>query len=170
MPGHTVLRNGHILFYSSSVIHKARLHSGIGVLFSCNTGRIRVHVTYPPLVCKYPFVNFASSGDSLRLVAHQVVGRVRNSRGGGLRGCTAASSPRCGGVIRVVTSHFNLDSLGFGALRALMRTVKLPGYGMYARYFSNSDYFWWRGGGVLVGGDHSLFNGSQLFFCFCERM
>lgn len=141
VPGHTVLRKGHLLFYSSSVIHNARLHSGIGVLCSCKTGRMRVHVTYPPLVCKYPFVNFASSGNSVRLVAHHVVGRVRNSRGTGLSGCTAASSPRCGRLMRHVHTHFKLASLGFGALRALVRTVNLPGYGIYARYFSNSDYF-----------------------------
>lgn len=155
VPGHTVLSNGHLLFYSSSVIHKARLHSGMGILCRYNTGRIRVHVTYPPLVCTYPFINFATSGGTLRLVAHHVVGRLRKSRGGGLRGCTAANSPRCRGVMSVVTGHFNLSSLGFGALRALVRTVNLPGYRIYARYFSNDDRFWWllmASGGCVRGG------------------
>lgn len=92
-------------------------------------------------MCDYPFMKFATSGDSVRLVAHHIVGRLRNSRGGGLSGCTAANSPRCRGVISIVHRHFKLSSLGFGALRALIRTVKLPGYGVYARYFSNDDRF-----------------------------
>lgn len=140
VPGGTVLGNGHILFYSSDVIHNARLHSGIGILFSrTNLGRYRVHVTYPPLICNYPFVGFASSGDSVRLVAHEVVRGFRNSTGGGLRGCTAANSPRCREVISRVTGRLKLAALGFGAVRRLIRTVNLPGYRMYARYFSNDD-------------------------------
>ncbi len=131
----SLVASGGLLFISSSVIHKARLGRAISFLCSGNTGSMRVHSTYPPVVCNYGCLGFSHTASSVRLVTHQVVFRLRNRRNvGRVSRCSSSGARHNGGLHHTVTSGFGFTSLRFRALSNVIRTVNLPHRCLYACY------------------------------------
>lgn len=70
-----IIRNGDIIVISSSVIHKAADGHVIALLGRTKTGRIRIHVSSPPLVCP-DFCNVSVDGSTRLVTTGVAISRV----------------------------------------------------------------------------------------------
>lgn len=141
LPNRQMLEGKKVVFLDDSIVRGTQLRGNVEMMYAYGAKEIHMRIACPPLIYSCRYLNFSATQNDLELVTRYYIQQYEGQHDKNLQEYVDPNSAKHARLVEDIRKRFNLTSLKFNTVDALVEAIGLPKEKICTHCFDGSSYF-----------------------------
>ena len=141
LPNRQMLTGKSVVFLDDSIVRGTQLKGNVKMMYEYGAKEVHMRIACPPLIYSCRYLNFSATQNDLELVTRYYIEKYEGRNDANLQEYVDPNSQKHARLVEDIRKRFNLTSLKFNTVDALIKAIGLPKDRVCTHCFDGSSYF-----------------------------
>ncbi|MCQ2369596.1 MAG: amidophosphoribosyltransferase, partial [Paludibacteraceae bacterium] len=141
LPNRQMLTGKSVVFLDDSIVRGTQLKGNVKMMYEYGAKEVHMRIACPPLIYSCRYLNFSATQNDLELVTRYYIEKYEGRNDANLQEYVDPNSEKHARLVEDIRKRFNLTSLKFNTVDALIKAIGLPKDRVCTHCFDGSSYF-----------------------------
>lgn len=141
LPNRQMLEGQKVVFLDDSIVRGTQLKGNVEMMYAYGAKEVHMRIACPPLIYSCRYLNFSATQNDLELVTRYYIEQYEGQHDKNLQEYVDPTSEKHARLVEDIRKRFNLTSLKFNTVDALIKAIGLPKERVCTHCFDGSSYF-----------------------------
>lgn len=141
LPNRQMLDGQKVVFLDDSIVRGTQLKGNVEMMYAYGAKEVHMRIACPPLIYSCRYLNFSATQNDLELVTRYYIEQYEGQHDKNLQEYVDPTSEKHARLVEDIRKRFNLTSLKFNTVDALIKAIGLPKERVCTHCFDGSSYF-----------------------------